>query len=155
MENLGKLYTVEEIAEMTSVTSRTIRNYIKKGLLKGRKVGGVWRFTRKDIEDLFDKSTFINKVSEINKQYVYDFLDNKSMDNSTNNNVCTILDYHSSSKQKALDLFNDIMSSFGDDFIGVRIFYEYLESESKARFTIFSDLRLMSEILNLVNSKID
>ena len=31
---LEKLYSVEEVAEMTAVTTRTIRNYLRKGVLK-------------------------------------------------------------------------------------------------------------------------
>ena len=42
---LQKLYSVEEIAQMTSVTTRTIRNYLRNGILKGRKIGGQWRFS--------------------------------------------------------------------------------------------------------------
>lgn len=32
-----KLYTVEDVAKMTGLTTRTIRNYIKDGKLKGKK----------------------------------------------------------------------------------------------------------------------
>ena len=39
-----KLYSVEEIAKMTSVTTRTIRNYLRNGILTGTKIGGQWRF---------------------------------------------------------------------------------------------------------------
>jgi len=34
-----KLYTVEDVAKMTGLTTRTIRNYIKDGKLKGKKIG--------------------------------------------------------------------------------------------------------------------
>ena len=33
---IEKLYTVEEVAELASVTGRTIRNYLKSGRLVGR-----------------------------------------------------------------------------------------------------------------------
>lgn len=48
--SLQKLYSVEEIAQMTSVTTRTIRNYLRNGILKGRKIGGQWRFSLEDID---------------------------------------------------------------------------------------------------------
>ena len=49
---LQKLYSVEEIAQITSVTTRTIRNYLRNGILKGRKIGGQWRFSMEDIETM-------------------------------------------------------------------------------------------------------
>ena len=48
MNNFEKLYTIEDIANMTRLTSRTIRNYLKDGILEGKKIGGQWRFTMKD-----------------------------------------------------------------------------------------------------------
>lgn len=48
-----KLYTVADVAELTGLTSRTIRNYLKDGTLRGRKIGVQWRFTEEDINRLF------------------------------------------------------------------------------------------------------
>jgi len=45
-------YTVEEVAGRIEVTPRTIRNYLKQGKLKGKKVGGKWRFSSEDVERL-------------------------------------------------------------------------------------------------------
>ena len=43
-----KLYTAEDVAQITGLTLRTIRNYIKSGRLKGHRVGVQWRFTEAD-----------------------------------------------------------------------------------------------------------
>lgn len=48
-----KLYTVADVAEVTGLTSRTIRNYLKDGTLHGKKIGVQWRFTEEDINRLF------------------------------------------------------------------------------------------------------
>lgn len=53
---LQKLYSVEEIAQMTSVTTRTIRNYLRNGILKGKKIGGQWRFSLEDIEAMINQT---------------------------------------------------------------------------------------------------
>ena len=47
MEN----YTINDIAMMTGLTTRTIRNYIKLGILNGEKEDGVWRFSAEDCYD--------------------------------------------------------------------------------------------------------
>ena len=40
MNKLEKLFTIADIAEMTSLSDRSIRNYLRNGLLTGQKVGG-------------------------------------------------------------------------------------------------------------------
>lgn len=50
-----KLYTVADVAELTGLTDRTIRNYLKDGTLRGRKIGVQWRFTEADIDRLFSE----------------------------------------------------------------------------------------------------
>ena len=52
-----KLYTAEDVAQITGLTLRTIRNYIKSGRLKGHRVGVQWRFTEADIQALFAGSS--------------------------------------------------------------------------------------------------
>lgn len=52
-----KLYTAEDVAQITGLTLRTIRNYIKSGRLKGRRLGVQWRFTAADIQAMFDTPT--------------------------------------------------------------------------------------------------
>lgn len=51
MNSEQKYYTGKEVAEMLGVTTRTIRNYLKEGKLKGTKFGGRWNFTQADIDD--------------------------------------------------------------------------------------------------------
>lgn len=52
MALLEKMFTVDEVAEMASVTSRTVRNYIKEGKLHGHKLGGQWRFPEAEVQRL-------------------------------------------------------------------------------------------------------
>ena len=44
-----KLYTVADVARVTGMTSRTIRNYLKDGTLTGQKIGVQWRFTEDEV----------------------------------------------------------------------------------------------------------
>ena len=45
-----ELYDVKQVAEILKITPRTVMNYIQQGKLKGRKIGGKWKFTREAIE---------------------------------------------------------------------------------------------------------
>ena len=45
-----RTYDLNELAQMTGFTTRTLRTYLKQGLLHGEKVGGVWRFTPEELD---------------------------------------------------------------------------------------------------------
>ena len=42
---MNEYYTINDIATMTGLTTRTVRNYIKLGLLDGEKMDGIWQFS--------------------------------------------------------------------------------------------------------------
>jgi len=52
-----KVYTLEEIVAILSVTKRTIYNYIKNGDLKATKIGKYWRVQHADLQEFLDKGT--------------------------------------------------------------------------------------------------
>lgn len=42
-------YTIYEVAEILKLHERTIRNHIKSGTLKAKKVGKSWRIKKEDL----------------------------------------------------------------------------------------------------------
>lgn len=49
-----KLFTINEVAQMLSVTSKTVRNLIGKGELRAVKIGGSVRIKESVIKTLID-----------------------------------------------------------------------------------------------------
>ena len=49
----GRLLTLREAAEVLRLHSRTVREYVRRGELQGRVIGGRWRFTRKDLDRFY------------------------------------------------------------------------------------------------------
>lgn len=47
-----RLLTLREAAEVLRLHTRTVREYVRRGELEGRVIGGRWRFRRRDL-DLF------------------------------------------------------------------------------------------------------
>ena len=45
-----KLYTLSELEDILGVTHRTLLEYVKKGKLKARKIGGKWRVTEQNLK---------------------------------------------------------------------------------------------------------
>ena len=53
----GKLYTLDEVAEIVRLTKRTLYNYIKAGKLRASRMGKGWRVTPEALQELIDKGT--------------------------------------------------------------------------------------------------
>ncbi|HHD2753152.1 TPA: helix-turn-helix domain-containing protein [Clostridium perfringens] len=143
MNNFEKLYTIEDIAEMTRLTSRTIRNYLKDGILEGKKIGGQWRFSMKDIEKFFDNSKTNQDISITYNNEVIDFLEGKNMDSQKEVQICTIIDLHCKNILEGKKLSKKLMTIINEDEEafknGAKFSYEYMKDSSKARFTLFGD----------------
>lgn len=51
------VYTTQEVADILSVTQRTIYNYIASGQLKAAKIGKYWRVTEEQLQNFLDSGT--------------------------------------------------------------------------------------------------
>ena len=103
-----KLYSISEIAKLTKLTDRTIRNYLASGTLKGRKIGGQWRFTKSDIAALYSNNEFeIDMQDKTQKNIVNYFKEEKSNDNT----ACIIMKLKIKSIEQRKELFSKILDT--------------------------------------------
>ena len=49
------LYSVEDVSQILSVTTVSVRNYIKQGHLKGQKVLGRWFVLEEELNNFLNK----------------------------------------------------------------------------------------------------
>ncbi len=56
-----EVLTIDEVAEMFSVSKRTIYNLLKDNELPGVKIGGQWRFLKEDLMKVFVNDTNHNR----------------------------------------------------------------------------------------------
>ncbi len=162
--NMEKLFTVDNIAEMTGLTSRTIRNYIADGRLKGRKIGSQWRFTEGDIEAMFSSSEApaagatrtaevgINDadIDSANGKVCY-FLKPKRRDNIA---VCTVVDYPAESENApaaVVQLIELAAAEYDEDELTYT--YEYLADVKIGRFTFIGDIEPIAKLIKLIRKK--
>ncbi len=47
---MSRLIDIDELADYLKLKKQTIYNWLNQGKISGIKVGGVWRFDRRDIE---------------------------------------------------------------------------------------------------------
>ena len=100
---MDRNYNLNEIALMTGFSTRTLRNYLNQGLLKGEKVDGAWQFTSEEL-DRFFAEPFVREGLRIKRNgIVFDFLADRSKNTKK---TCVILDIPVSLKEsKTLSAF--------------------------------------------------
>jgi excisionase family DNA binding protein len=51
-----RLLTLREAAEVLRLSTRTLREYVSRGEIEGRIIGGRWRFRRADLDAFFENA---------------------------------------------------------------------------------------------------
>ena len=152
MDQLNKLFTVEDIATMTSLTTRTIRNYLKDGSLKGKKIGGQWRFTMDDIQSFMSNDRVAENLCSETKQAVLDFIDGVNTDISGEIQVCSIVDIYcdSTSAIETRDKISEYINNPNSEYSFLKFAWEYNVQEEKARFTLFGSPEFIINLMQLL-----
>ncbi len=87
---MNEFYTINDIATMTGLTTRTVRNYMKLGLLEGEKADGIWQFSIEAVSAFMADKNVQPSIQAKKNGVVFDFL----ADNYKKvNEICTILDF--------------------------------------------------------------
>lgn len=129
-----KWYTVADVAALTGLTSRTIRNYLKDGTLHGKKIGVQWRFTEDDINGLFQEVDFGQKLQEIEDNLVADFLKETARDEESE---CRILDIPDVTEEEWKRSLKKIRREIDEKKEGMPKFaWEYVVEEKMLRVVI-------------------
>ncbi len=61
---MTKLINIDELAEYLALKKQTIYNWLSDGKISGIKVGGVWRFDRKEVDEWLKSRTRISKPGD-------------------------------------------------------------------------------------------
>ena len=86
---MERKYNLNDLALMTGFSTRTLRNYLLGGILKGEKVDGVWRFSDEEL-DAFFNDPYVKEGLRIKRNgVVYDFLADRTKKTAR---TCTVLD---------------------------------------------------------------
>lgn len=64
MSNLGRTYTLAEIADYLMVSNRTVWNYISSGRLKAFKLGNSYRVTKESLQEFQDRLSAENTTNK-------------------------------------------------------------------------------------------
>ena len=153
-----KLYTAEDVVQITGLTLRTIRSYIKSGKLKGRRIGVQWRFTAADIEALFEtpetpeadkEKERPEAVQSETERQARQFLERARAPRSS---ACVIVDMPGVTEQEARFLFGRLQSLaavYQDGPKRLVLSYEYDENREQARYVFNGAIDSACAMMNL------
>ena len=65
MVSMPKLMDIDELADYLRLKKQTIYNWLSQGKIAGIKVGGVWRFDRREIDVWLKSRKRVVKTGEI------------------------------------------------------------------------------------------
>lgn len=60
----SKVLTIKEVAEFLDLNEATIYRLVNSGEIPGKKIGRVWRFSKKVVNEWFEKGHFENNPGE-------------------------------------------------------------------------------------------
>ncbi len=123
-------YNLNDIAMITGLTTRTLRNYLKLDLLKGEKIDGNWSFTEEELDAFMSAPAVKQAIAAKRNAVVYDFLADPF---KKGNRICTILDLPVSEAEamETAAFFCDLINKNGSD-----ITFKYNQERGFARFIL-------------------
>ena len=123
-------YNLNQVAMITGLTTRTLRNHLKQGLLKGEKVDGNWIFTEEKLDEYIADQTVKQSILAKQHAVVYDFLADPY---KKTNRICTIMDFPVS-VDEALGIAQFFGKEINDH--GSDIEFRYINEKNYARFIL-------------------
>ena len=147
-----KLYSISDIAKKTKLTDRTIRNYLANGTLKGKKIGGQWRFSKSDINSLFNKKEFAEDMNSKSENNVNKYLKNE-FTFEDKNNVCSIINVVVNNKEDRKKMWQNIVSIEKNDDVKERI--SFFEENGHIKIVIIGPFELVYKTMQAVKDVID
>ena len=98
----GHYYTLGHLSQITGLTDRTLRTYLKNGILVGEKISGIWHFTEGQLDAFLRHPTVRPSIQAKNNAIVSDFmLDTKK----PARRACVILDIPDLDRESASRFF--------------------------------------------------
>ena len=134
-----KLYTVADVAQVTGMTSRTIRNYLKDGTLTGQKIGVQWRFTEEEIKKLFSRQT---PGQSSPSQIVRGFLGEQERSSAA---FCALLDFPGVTETDGMELYRRLQEERGEGIGSMS--YEYHDEGQLLRIAVSGDTGAVMDLL--------
>lgn len=137
---MKEFYNIEEVATMTMLSTRTIRNYIKQGFLEGEKTDGIWQFTAGELETFFEND-YVKQTKK--NSMIYDYMLNGTKSSAS---VCSTYDYPVKDGEEAKTICDRLIERINSNEFGeLKFSYEYYKK--MVRIILIGDPRQMARLM--------
>ena len=82
-------YSINDLAMITSLSTRTLRNYLNMGFLQGNKENGTWVFSHEQVQEFMENKAVKPAMRAKKNGIILDFISTKP---DKQDKMCTILD---------------------------------------------------------------
>ena len=147
-----KLYSLSDIAKITKLTDRTIRNYLANGTLKGTKIGGQWRFTQNDVKALFNNEDFADDMFSKSEKNIDMYLKNEFEFESVNN-ICSVINVVIKDKEHRKAMWQKIVSIEKNEDVKERI--SFFENDGHVKIIIIGPFDIVYKTIEIIKDVIE
>ena len=140
------LYSISDIAKITKLTDRTIRNYLAKGNLKGKKIGGQWRFTKSDIYALFNNDKFEDDMKQKTLQSIVSYFESTSYKNQ-NNTACCVFTISFKNKDNKILFYKKMKEIENKDAVINKISFV---DNNNVKLVIEADVEIINKVTTII-----
>ncbi|MDD3050012.1 MAG: helix-turn-helix domain-containing protein [Candidatus Cloacimonetes bacterium] len=147
------LLTVEEVAAMMDMHSRTIRRYIKEGILNAAKFGGQWRIKKEDLKKTMSRKDFLTDSKNIWERNIEDFIAGGKSNLNGKIQTCTISDVYCESVEEANEISNlivNLMNSVDSTKKNCKMQYMFDDNSLKARFIFWGNPEFVQKLISVL-----
>lgn len=149
-----ELLDIEKVSQILGMHPKTIRKYIRDGLLKGHKIGGEWRVKVENLESFINKDEYVEEQKKNQMRKLKDFIDGNYDISQSKIEICSIMDIYVEDKGMAEKIMINLMTEINnknDDSESIRCEYNFEESKNRARFVFWGQPKIISKLLLLAN----
>lgn len=136
-------YTINDIALMSGLSTRTIRSYLKSGLLEGDKSDGSWQFTTEQVNAFLAHPSVFSSSQAKRNGVVFSFLSDRQAEQDC---VCTILDLPS---ENGKDVSSFFCNQYNAGDFGNKLQFHFEDIGGYPRVIISGQMEAVLKLLNL------
>lgn len=137
-------YTINQVASMTGLSARTIRNYLKSGLVNGEKTDGIWLFSAEDFEKMLADPAIKPSIKAKSNAVVFDFI---ADDRKKNNKICTILDLYADDKESE-EISQFFCNTINNDYNTADLIFKFEKYGKNVRIILSGAEDVVSDLMN-------
>lgn len=138
---------IEDLSMMTGLTTRTLRSYLKKGILGGEKEKGKWYFSKEDIRDFFASDYVMQGVKIKSQAIIGDFCREERRRSSS---ACLVYD-SPGTEEELMKLCEKVVEYVNDNSSENDLFSYYYDKRTKVgRFILRGSAEFAKGCLTLL-----